>query len=52
MLTTMAEITVILKEEATRIRLSQERHEKLRNRKLWLHLPDRPITLQRQYPLW
>ncbi|KIV98587.1 uncharacterized protein PV09_09621 [Verruconis gallopava] len=47
-----AKITVLLKEEATRVRQWQEREEKLKNRKLWLHLPDRPITLQRQYPLW
>ncbi|KAI9813247.1 MAG: 54S ribosomal protein L22, mitochondrial [Pycnora praestabilis] len=45
-------ISVILKEEATRIRLSEEREKKRQNRKLWVHLPDRPITAQRQYYSW
>ncbi|TID17436.1 ribosomal protein L22 [Venturia nashicola] len=45
-------VTVLLKEEATRVRLSEERKKKFENRKLWLHLPDRPVTAQRQYPLW
>ncbi|KAE9967561.1 hypothetical protein BLS_006288 [Venturia inaequalis] len=45
-------VSVLLKEEATRVRLSEEKKKKFENRKLWLHLPDRPITAQRQYPLW
>ncbi|QDS67939.1 hypothetical protein FKW77_008783 [Venturia effusa] len=45
-------VTVLLKEEATRVRLSEEKRKKFENRKLWLHLPDRPVTAQRQYPLW
>jgi len=45
-------ISVLLKEEATRIRLSEQKQKKKQNRRLWLHLPDRPITMQRQYPLW
>jgi len=45
-------ISVLLKEEATRIRLSEERQKKRENKKLWVQLPDRPITQQRQYPLW
>ncbi|KAG9239668.1 putative 54S ribosomal protein L22, mitochondrial [Amylocarpus encephaloides] len=45
-------ITVVLKEEKTRIREHEERQEKLRNRKTWVHLPNRPITAQRQYYSW
>ncbi|KAF2436507.1 ribosomal protein L22 [Tothia fuscella] len=45
-------ISVVLKEEATRVRLSDEAKQKRLSRKLWLHLPDRPIIQQRQYPLW
>lgn len=47
-----AGISVLLKEEKTRIRLAEERQQKLDRKKLWVQLPDRPITLQRQYPLW
>jgi hypothetical protein len=45
-------ITFVLKEEATRVREHLEREKKIPTRKLWVHLPDRPITAQRQYPLW
>ncbi|KAK5154989.1 mitochondrial large ribosomal subunit [Cryomyces antarcticus] len=45
-------ISVLLKEEATRVRLSQERDKKRENRKLWVQLPDRPVTTQRQYYSW
>lgn len=45
-------ISVLLKEEATRVRLSEERKKKRDNRKLWVQLPDRPVTAQRQYCLW
>jgi len=45
-------ITVILKEEATRIRLHQEREAKEERRKPWTQLPNRPITAQRQYYSW
>ncbi|MCJ1285024.1 54S ribosomal protein L22, mitochondrial [Xylographa opegraphella] len=45
-------ITVLLKEEATRIRLSEEREEKRKLKKAWVPLPDRPVTAQRQYCLW
>ncbi|OCK79920.1 ribosomal protein L22 [Lepidopterella palustris CBS 459.81] len=45
-------ISFLLKEEATRIRLSEERQKKRDNRKLWVQLPNRPITAQRQYCLW
>ncbi|KAI9727790.1 MAG: 54S ribosomal protein L22, mitochondrial [Cirrosporium novae-zelandiae] len=45
-------LTVILKEEKTRIRQHEERERKRKNRKLWVQLPDRPITAQRQYYSW
>lgn len=45
-------ISVLLKEEATRVRLSEEMQKKRDNRKLWVQLPDRPVTAQRQYPCW
>lgn len=48
-------ISVLLKEEKTRIREWREREEKaLRQRKsqLWTQLPDRKITAQNQYYSW
>lgn len=45
-------ISVVLKEEVTRIRLEQEREQKRQSKKVWVPLPDRPVTAQRQYPLW
>ena len=45
-------ISIVLKEEATRIRLAEEREQKRLRKKVWVPLPDRPITAQRQYPLW
>ncbi|KAL8831304.1 MAG: hypothetical protein Q9170_005362 [Blastenia crenularia] len=45
-------ITVRLKEEATRIRLMDEREQKRQRKKVWVPLPDRPVTAQRQYCLW
>jgi len=45
-------ISVLLKEEATRIREHEEREVKLRNRKVWTQLPNRPISAQRQYYAW
>ncbi|KAL8638762.1 MAG: hypothetical protein Q9228_004114 [Teloschistes exilis] len=44
-------ITVRLKEEATRIRLMDEREQKREKKKVWVALPDRPVTAQRQYCL-
>ncbi|KAF2114384.1 ribosomal protein L22/L17 [Lophiotrema nucula] len=44
--------SVVLKEEKTRMRISNEIKKKRDNRKLWVALPDRPITTQRQYCLW
>ncbi len=45
-------ISVVLKEEVTRIRLAEERDKKRKRKKVWVPLPDRPITAQRQYCLW
>ncbi|KAI9716964.1 MAG: 54S ribosomal protein L22, mitochondrial [Chrysothrix sp. TS-e1954] len=45
-------ISVLLKEEKTRIREYGERQEKWRNRKVWTPLPDRPVTAQRQQYCW
>lgn len=45
-------VSVLLKEEATRVRLSEEMHRKRDNRKLWTQLKERPIYAQRQYCLW
>ncbi|KAL9133660.1 MAG: hypothetical protein Q9175_005162 [Cornicularia normoerica] len=45
-------ISVVLKEEATRIRQARDRETKRQKKKVWVPLPDRPITAQRQYPLW
>ncbi|KAL8846142.1 MAG: hypothetical protein Q9221_008746 [Calogaya cf. arnoldii] len=45
-------ITLRLKEEATRIRLMDELEQKRQRKRVWLPLPDRPVTAQRQYCLW
>ncbi|KAF2458460.1 ribosomal protein L22/L17 [Lineolata rhizophorae] len=45
-------INYILKEEHTRVREHQERERKRANRKLWVPLPDRPVTAQHQYYKW
>ncbi|KAH7420018.1 mitochondrial large ribosomal subunit [Cadophora sp. MPI-SDFR-AT-0126] len=45
-------LSVVLKEEKTRIRLHEEREKKEQNRKVWVQLPNRPITAQRQYYSW
>ncbi|KAK3347197.1 ribosomal protein L22/L17 [Lasiosphaeria hispida] len=47
-----AHITFLLKEEKTRIREFQEREAKKLRRGPWVHLPDRPITAQRQFYSW
>ncbi|KAF2875721.1 hypothetical protein BDV95DRAFT_562449 [Massariosphaeria phaeospora] len=44
--------SVLLKEEKTRVRLSDERRQKRAARKVWVALPDRPVVAQRQYCLW
>lgn len=43
---------MILKEEVTRIRESTERQARLDKRKVWVQLPDRPITAQNQHLMW
>jgi len=45
-------LSVILKEEKTRIRLHEDREKKERNKKVWVQLPNRPITAQRQHYSW
>ncbi|KAL2071700.1 hypothetical protein VTL71DRAFT_12935 [Oculimacula yallundae] len=45
-------LSVVLKEEKTRIRLHEERETKEQNKKVWVQLPNRPITAQRQYYSW
>jgi len=45
-------LTVLLKEEATRIRQSADMEEKRQKKKPWVPLPDRPITRQHQYCMW
>jgi hypothetical protein len=45
-------ITVILKEEKTRIREAAEREAKKLRQGPWVHLPDRPVTGQRQWYSW
>ncbi|KAG8529576.1 uncharacterized protein KY384_006213 [Bacidia gigantensis] len=45
-------ITVLLKEERTRLREAKDREEKRANKKVWVQLPDRPVTAQRQFMLW
>ncbi|KAI9048426.1 hypothetical protein LZ554_007262 [Drepanopeziza brunnea f. sp. 'monogermtubi'] len=45
-------LTLVLKEEKTRIRLHEEREAKEARRKVWVQLPNRPITAQRQYYSW
>jgi ribosomal protein L22 len=51
-LTTKVDIAFILKEEKTRVRLHGERAAKEAARKPWVHLPNRPVTAQRQYYSW
>ncbi|KAI4090130.1 MAG: hypothetical protein LQ344_004914 [Seirophora lacunosa] len=45
-----AGITVRLKEEATRIRLMDEREQRRQRKRVWTALPDRPVTAQRHPP--
>lgn len=46
------DITVKLKEEATRLREHAEREKREKGKKIWVHHPDRPITTQRPYYCW
>ncbi|KAI1500333.1 ribosomal protein L22/L17 [Biscogniauxia marginata] len=45
-------ITLVLKEEKTRIRQHEERVEKQAKKAPWVHLPNRPVTAQRPYYSW
>lgn len=49
-------ITVLLKEEKTRTREKAEKEARRLKKRLgkskWTHLPDRPVTAQRQHVLW
>ena len=45
-------ISVLLKEEATRVREHHDRVAREKNKKVWTALPDRPVTEQRQYYCW
>ncbi|KAI9860474.1 MAG: 54S ribosomal protein L22, mitochondrial [Trichoglossum hirsutum] len=45
-------LSVILKEEATRIREAVRREEKRKRKPVWVPLPNRPITAQRPYYSW
>ncbi|KAL2126277.1 hypothetical protein VTI74DRAFT_1272 [Chaetomium olivicolor] len=45
-------ISIVLKEEKTRIRQHEERQAKKQRQGPWIHLPDRPVTAQRQYYSW
>ncbi|KAI0872171.1 ribosomal protein L22/L17 [Hypoxylon argillaceum] len=45
-------INLVLKEEKTRIRQHDEREAKEAKKAPWVHLPNRPVTAQRQYYSW
>ncbi|ETI24783.1 hypothetical protein G647_04153 [Cladophialophora carrionii CBS 160.54] len=49
-------LTVLLKEEKTRTRERAEKQAKALKKRtgksMWVHLPDRPVTTQRQHVLW
>lgn len=49
-------ISVLLKEEKTRTRQKAEKEAKMLRKRMgknmWVHLPDRKITTQRQHVLW
>jgi hypothetical protein len=45
-------ITVLLKEEKTRIREHREREEKKALKAPWVHLPNKPVAAQRPYYSW
>ncbi|KAL5604315.1 hypothetical protein BROUX41_002288 [Berkeleyomyces rouxiae] len=47
-----ATISVILKEERTRIRLHDEKKAKKDRQGPWVHLPHRPVSAQHQHYLW
>ncbi|KAJ8113711.1 hypothetical protein ONZ43_g5094 [Nemania bipapillata] len=45
-------IHVVLKEEKTRVRQHEDRVAKEAKKAPWVHLPNRPVTAQRQYYSW
>ncbi|KAK3942918.1 ribosomal protein L22/L17 [Diplogelasinospora grovesii] len=45
-------ISLVIKEEKTRIREHQEREVKKYKQGPWVHLPNRPVTAQRQFYSW
>ncbi|KAK4189683.1 ribosomal protein L22/L17 [Podospora australis] len=45
-------ISVVLKEEKTRIRQHEEREHRKKKQGPWVHLPDRPISAQRPHYSW
>ncbi|CAK7217716.1 39S ribosomal protein L22, mitochondrial [Sporothrix curviconia] len=45
-------LSVVLKEEKTRIRQHDERKAKEAKKAPWVHLPNRPVTAQRPYYSW
>ncbi|KAI0880685.1 ribosomal protein L22 [Annulohypoxylon maeteangense] len=47
-----ASISIVLKEEKTRLRQHDDRVEKQIKKAPWVHLPNRPVTAQRQYYSW
>ncbi|KAI1408365.1 ribosomal protein L22 [Hypoxylon sp. FL1857] len=47
-----ASISMVLKEEKTRIRQHDEKVEKQAKKAPWVHLPNRPVTAQRPYYSW
>ncbi|KKF96981.1 54S ribosomal protein L22 mitochondrial [Ceratocystis platani] len=47
-----ASISVVLKEERTRIRLHDEKKAKKERKGPWVHLPHRPVSAQHQHYLW
>ncbi|KAI1104387.1 ribosomal protein L22 [Jackrogersella minutella] len=47
-----ASISLVLKEEKTRIRQHEDRLEAKAKKAPWVHLPNRPVTAQRPYYSW
>ncbi|KAI1802132.1 ribosomal protein L22 [Daldinia bambusicola] len=47
-----AAISLVLKEEKTRLRQHDEKVEKQARKRPWVHLPNRPVTAQRPYYSW
>ncbi|KAI2467987.1 ribosomal protein L22 [Annulohypoxylon bovei var. microspora] len=47
-----ASISIVVKEEKTRLRLHDDKVEKQAKKAPWVHLPNRPVTAQRQYYSW